>query len=342
MPVEHLAKSVHAGEFSSPPWASEQPLPRIGHAYSWPREAAVFWNKVIGPTRRHHALTEFVAQHRHYCDVAPQLRLAFLGDLLPLGGKACRLGNGLRRFLENADYLVINLEGVIAGRSRVINAVRHAPSIVPFLAELFPPERTVLLTGNNHAADCGYLAFDRHCRDLEQRGFRVVGRREEPSIMLPGNIQLANGTEWSNVRHGYVARLADAALSWREDANFRVYCPHWGHEMELYPTPAQINRARGLASQWDMMVGHHPHCPQPIVELDGCLVAFSLGNFAWGAATERYSYGAALLATVGPNASGRWRIGEMQWMFTKQTTHTEGSLLLDTAPTCRFFNQVGR
>ncbi len=316
----------------------EPPLPWIGHAYTWPLEAVVFWNKVFGPVRRHQALTTFAPRNCQLAEIEPQLRLAFLGDLLPGHKYRYQLGEHLHEFLSGADYLVLNLEGVVADRSPVLNALRHEPWILTFLADVFPPEQTVLLCANNHAADCGVSVFDRFYEDLRARGFHVVGRRDEPFLLLPQGVQLANGSEWLNVRRPCITRLDEAAVVDRHGAKFRILCPHWGLEMALYPSPRQVERARRLLEGWDLIVGHHPHCPQPIAIEQGRLVAYSLGNFARGDGGERGWHGAALRVEIGPDATGQWRVGKSQWTFTRQTPQANRTLRIDTAATCRFFD----
>jgi poly-gamma-glutamate capsule biosynthesis protein CapA/YwtB (metallophosphatase superfamily) len=85
------------------------------------------------------------------------------------------------------------------------------------------------------------------------------------------------------------------------------------------------------------MVGHHPHCPQPIAEENGRLVAYSLGNFARGDGGERGWHGQALRVTCGLDATDQWRVGESHWTFVLQQPQADGSLLIDTAERCRFF-----
>jgi poly-gamma-glutamate capsule biosynthesis protein CapA/YwtB (metallophosphatase superfamily) len=263
--------------------------------------------------------------------------MVFLGDVLPECGRRYLVGGGVRRFLEDASYLVLNLEGPICDRRGVVNAVRHGPQILDFLANLFLPERTIILCANNHAADCGKDGLERTYQMLQECGFHVAGTKAETSILLREGIQLCNGTEWLNVRRPYVPRLTDADQAWSDSAKFRILCPHWGTEMTLFPSPRQIERARRLLERWDMIVGHHPHCPQPLAEELDKLVAYSLGNFARGDGGERGWHGAALRVTLGPDPAGQWRVGESHWTFVAQTPQPDGSLLIDTAESCRFF-----
>jgi hypothetical protein len=234
---------------------------------------------------------------------------------------------------------MLNLEGTIGDGPGVLNSVRHERRILDFLTDLFPPPRTIVLCANNHAADCGKRGLVGTCRELHGRGFLVAGGGE-PSILLPEGVQISNGSEWLNVRRPFVPRLTEADEAWSDTAKFRIFCPHWGTEMTLFPSPRQIARARGLAARWDMILGHHPHCPQPVAQENGRLVAYSLGNFARGDGGERGWHGAAVRTTLGPNAAGQWRLGEAEWTFIAQSPAGRTGLLIETAERCRFFPGV--
>jgi len=55
---------------------------------------------------------------------------------------------------------------------------------------------------------------------------------------------------------------------------------HWGNEYQHYPSTAQKNIAKYLASLGvNIIIGTHPHVVQPIDFIDNTLVIYSLGNF---------------------------------------------------------------
>src|SRR5207249_7967568 len=68
---------------------------------------------------------------------------------------------------------------------------------------LFPPERTLLTCANNHAGEYGWDLAAESQRMLEARGFRVVGRADEPAALVDGRVLIAVGTDWTNRRCGY-------------------------------------------------------------------------------------------------------------------------------------------
>jgi len=58
---------------------------------------------------------------------------------------------------------------------------------------------------------------------------------------------------------------------------------HWGEELNPQPRPYQIELAhRAVDLGASIVLGHHPHIPQPIEVYRGVPIFYSLGNFAFG------------------------------------------------------------
>ena len=285
--------------------------------------AAWLLHNVAGPSRRHADLTSGVPSGVIANPIRPALTIAFVGDVLPFRGAAYRVSDALREFLEAADYLVANFEGtIVEGRRprppRVFMGQAHSMQVIDFLADLFPPERTVLTCANNHAPDYGRELFDRSRALLEARGFVTIGSVEDSAVLIDDVVAVATGTDWLNRPTDYVQRLDPAPLL-QADAAFRVLCPHWGYELESFPRPAQVRRATLFLERCDMIVGHHSHCPQPITLHDGGgpaarrLVAYSLGNFTFGYNLRHHVHGIVLRVSVGPRWDGTWAVGRVDW-----------------------------
>ena len=50
----------------------------------------------------------------------------------------------------------------------------------------------------------------------------------------------------------------------RDGADIRIVSIHWGMEHDMYPQPVQLNVAHQLVKMGaDIIVGAHPHVPQP-------------------------------------------------------------------------------
>ncbi len=291
--------------------------------YSLREAAAWLAHNVLGPSSAGRDLTSWIASGTEANPIRPELTLAFIGDILPLHGMRFRIADEVRSFVRDADLLVGNFEGtLVSGRPpRVFLGQAHDEDVLDLLAELAPPERTVLTCANNHAADYGWERFARSCERLEARGFTIAGRADRPAVTIAGKVVLASATAWSNRPCGYVARLADVRRDATAGAAFHILCPHWGYELRRYPDRRQILEARRLIAEWDMIVGHHSHCPQPVTLVSAAgarqLIAYSLGNFAFGLKLRHHRHGLVLKVRIGPGADGQWAAGTIEWVATE-------------------------
>ncbi len=82
--------------------------------------------------------------------------------------------------------------------------------------------------------------------------------------------------------------LEDVAVH-RAEVDVLVVSIHADIEFLPTPAPGRIANFRRIARAGaDMVLGHHPHVPQGIEMVDGSLVAYSLGNFVFGAHSMDY------------------------------------------------------
>jgi len=304
-------------------WRREPTGRWFSQPYPWREAVSWLAKNLCGPARDYGDLTTPI--HPEVCGdvITPRLTVAFVGDILPFGGRQFSVGEDVKEFFAGTTLLVGNFEGTLIDgrRPRLFLGQAHTPATLDFLADLFPPERTLLTCANNHAGEYGWARFTRSQEMLEDRGFRVIGRADEPAVLVNEQVLIAAGTVWLNRPCGYVSRLDTLAHCSGVDAAFRIVCPHWGYELEAYPRPAQIAEARRLLGQWDAIVGHHSHWPQPVALDDSTasrrLVAYSLGNFTFGLDLAKHLQGAMLRVELGPRPDGRWAVGRIHWRHTR-------------------------
>ena len=82
-------------------------------------------------------------------------------------------------------------------------------------------------------------------------------------------------------------RVAEDIRAAEELADFTIVCPHWGTESTLTQTKAQERWARFFSENGaDLVIGTHPHVPEPVEWVEDTLVYYSLGNFVnWTSGT---------------------------------------------------------
>lgn len=296
-----------------PPY-DENPVNLFASNYSIPEKIDWLIYRTLNPSRRYHNLSEFLPQSTVLNPVTPKLKVAFTGDVMPVGQLDLVLDEPLQQFYADADFWVVNLEGIVYPKERWL-ALAHKEKIVKALQRYFPPERTLITCANNHTGDFGFKNFQHSYDLLKEAGFHVIGRKDENSFLLPHNIHLTCASKWSNQICPYMARLEDA--QYNPEANFNILVYHWGYEMHLYPNPGQIELARELLTQYDALIGHHSHCPQPVTQIDNRLIAYSLGNFCTKYPNNNHRYGIAMKMDIGPTAENEWKTGAVEYAFTR-------------------------
>jgi hypothetical protein len=312
--ANHLQEA--AGEDIEADWARDLPRRRIPIPYDFGETLVWIKNNLFGPSTTYEELTEFIPQSIVLNEITPVTTLGFFGDLMRLKGKKLHFADDLKLFFADADYLIGNFEGTITSTEGVLMASVHQEEVLRALKRLFPPERTVLTNANNHTCDFGWVEFNKSYQLQKKHGFLVIGRKDQPSILLGDHINVANVTQWSNQPCTYLAEFTDIYKAY-DPAVFNVLSPHWGYEMQMYPNPEQIAEGKNLLKNWDMIVGHHTHAPQVITayETDDSrkLLAYSLGDFCTYLEIDKYRHGIVVKAEVGPDSEGNWKVGRVEW-----------------------------
>lgn len=176
----------------------------------------------------------------------------------------------------------------------------------------------VLSMANNHAMDYQAEGLRDSVDSLSRLGLKVVGagptlaharaRREVTvggvkvgflavTTIVPDYFPAAASSP------GVAAHPAGPMAGWLRDAiagasdSVDVLCVsfHWG--IERQPQPAEYQRSlvrTAVEAGADFIIGHHPHCLQPIEVINGALVAYSLGNFV-GLGTDASTQASVIL-----------------------------------------------
>jgi poly-gamma-glutamate synthesis protein (capsule biosynthesis protein) len=198
---------------------------------------------------------------------------------------------------------------------------RGAPSSLAAVARAGLDAVTV---ANNHSLDFGVEAFVDTLRHAHRYGLRTLGGgtlgvARTPSFMDAGGLRIAL-LAYSDVRPlGFdatptqpgAAKADPAAIAVdvaeaRQHADAVVVYFHWGNELERAPNERQRSLAAvAFAAGATVVLGAHPHVLQPIERRGRRLVAWSLGNFVFGAASPGTTSTGVLL--VGLERRGvRW------------------------------------
>ncbi|MHA1379040.1 MAG: CapA family protein [Candidatus Helarchaeota archaeon] len=322
-------------------WAFESPRKKISTPYSFTEKLSWIKNNLFGPSKKFRNLTKFIPQSTILNNVSPKFKLGFVGDIMKMGKRDLEIGNEIKQFFKDIDYLIGNFEGTITNAKKVFMAQEHNERIISTLKTLFPPEKTILTNANNHSGDFGWLEFNKSYEMLKNNGFITIGRRDEPSVLLADKINIVNVTNWSNQPCQYVAKFDEAENYYNSEAEFNILSSHWGYESQLYPNPKQIKLGKQLLKSWDLIHGHHSHVPQPITayEINNSkkLIAYSLGDFCIGLKMKKYRCGIIFKAEIGPDLSNNWEVGKLDWRFVFVNHIDKEMTRIELTNECKFF-----
>lgn len=94
-------------------------------------------------------------------------------------------------------------------------------------------------------------------------------------------------------------RIVEEVRAARRQAHLVIVSLHWGIEYARYPQEEQRRLAHRLIDAGACLVlGHHPHTPQPLERYHRGVIAYSLGNFVFDATRPRARTGALLRCTL--------------------------------------------
>jgi poly-gamma-glutamate synthesis protein (capsule biosynthesis protein) len=270
------------------------------------------------------------------------LRLASVGDinLGDIPGDAIA-ANGPRwpwesagRWLKDADIAFGNLESAVSERGTPFPKQFNFRGTPEALAGLRRHSGIdVLNLANNHVGDYGQQAMLDTVRGVEGLGMKAVGagpqlrRALAPQVINRLGLRVAfvgfssiapvefaasesvPGTAWATPES-----IASAVQAARRRADIVVATFHWGIEKQTLESADQRALAEvAVAAGAQLVIGAHPHSLQPVRRQGAALVAYSLGNFVFGAYSSDTSTTGILevdLTAEGATAA-RWRAGQI-------------------------------
>jgi len=245
-----------------------------------------------------------------------EVKLFAVGDISLRTKDGAHPFGAVRDVLRECDVLFGNLETALSRRGRqseksvVLNA---DPSLASHLVEA---EFDILSIANNHVMDLGPEGFEDTITALLRNNISFVGagnrnHARSDTIIETNGLRVgflayleggySNGDVFIN--RADLSRVRNDIAALRPQCDIIVVSLHWGIENVQYPSPGQINMARGIIdSGAALVIGHHAHVLQGIETYKNGLIAYSLGNFQFdfeiGANRERGTNLSAVLSVT--------------------------------------------
>jgi hypothetical protein len=242
------------------------------------------------------------------------LLLAAVGDINLGDGPGDMIGRfgprypwtSVGRRLKAADLAFGNLECAVSARGTAQvkqYTFRGRPSSVPAMRRSAGMD--VLNLANNHSGDFGRLALLDTLRTLRHEGIASVGAGHDaasayrPRIVESLGLRVAFVGFSSILPFEFRAGAASPGSAWafpesvrasvraaRRQADVVIATFHWGIERQVRETAQQRELAAiALQAGATAVIGAHPHVLEPIRHPPHRLIAYSLGNFVFSAAS---------------------------------------------------------
>jgi poly-gamma-glutamate synthesis protein (capsule biosynthesis protein) len=248
------------------------------------------------------------------------INISFLGDIFLGGNPSVELSPEIQKILASSDIVIANQEGPISNRETAIGGkccLKSAPQTAQILRSW---GIDVVSLANNHMFDYGWEGFEQTRNYVDKAGIRYLGAGKDLAEASKPLIVDIRGTKvgllsysWQFVQTTCATQQSYGSapleiklmtsqiqqLSRQVDAV--IVLPHWGYCEYMIPTPEQVDMAKTLIDAGaTAVVGHHSHVVQGVIEKNGTLTAFSLGNFAFA----DYEYGGQTIRSKKENLSG--------------------------------------
>ncbi|OPX90611.1 MAG: Capsule biosynthesis protein CapA [Pelotomaculum sp. PtaB.Bin104] len=198
--------------------------------------------------------------------------------------------------LKSHDIVLANVECVLSDCERDIKQARslHMRGRPESAVRIKEWGINAVNLANNHILEHGSLPAEDTVNNLKKNGIIVTG--------IDDNGKFNNSPSWTEMIingqtiaiYGFCLRDEKYAYYYREDilslcrqiqqrrksGDIVIISVHWGDELIDRPSLQQRNVADQLLDAGATLVaGHHPHVVQGLRKREGCLVAYSLGNF---------------------------------------------------------------
>lgn len=216
---------------------------------------------------------------------------------------------GTQEILNTANILVGNLEVPLSIRGKAYTEKTWILRAHPQTAKaLVTAGFDVVALANNHIMDFGPPALEDTLNTLKSMNILYSGagmnltEARKPAILTTADGKTFAFLSYSltfpdlfwatpsrpGTAHGGPQHFLPDIRKAKETADYVIVSFHWSSEMLNYPKPYQTSFARQcIDAGANIVLGHHPHVLQGLEVYHGGLIAYSLGNFAFGSLSNK-------------------------------------------------------
>ncbi len=206
--------------------------------------------------------------------------ITFLGDIALISNHMESAYKPVSPYVFNLEYVTSEEKGELMPAKGKINLF----STNNQFENIFGANPIAVNVVNNHIYDFGEKGFENTISTITGKGILCI---TDKPVFLNENLCLLSFMDLSNNRYfqfdyDAVQKTLLAIKSKNTKARIVVQL-HWGIENHPCETKEQQTIAHWLIDNGvDLIIGHHPHCLQPVEEYKGKMIFYSLGNALFG------------------------------------------------------------
>ncbi len=192
----------------------------------------------------------------------------------------------VRQIFIDDDITCVNLEGPLTENPQILKKQYPIKGEPWYVNVLKGSGIEVCNLANNHIMDCGEKGFLDTVNVLENNDIHVCGEQHISRIVTNGATVFFLGYHGWEDTPSIRKQISDDIKACKDSYKNSIVCVqfHWGEERKYYPNTTQTGLAHcAIDSGADCVVGAHPHVIQGIEKYRGKVIAYSLGNFCFGA-----------------------------------------------------------
>lgn len=216
-----------------------------------------------------------------------------------------------------ADFFVVNLESMFRSDYPMTQhgslILRGAPQGIEGMTDAGVDGVSL---GNNHTADMGTTGLEETLTLLDQANIKHAGAGLSEADAAESFVLEKEGKKYGFLNYTYGSNLNKAGIYYQlitadyktaienlnKEVDVVIVLVHFGSEYQALPNTTQKTFARGaIDAGADLVVGTHPHVPQPVEQYNGGLIAYSLGNLVFDQIPENNKDRSALLSVTFTN-----------------------------------------
>jgi len=215
----------------------------------------------------------------------------------------------VREILQGADITFCNLEAPFGTKGQPVRDKEYTFRVDPVaVGSLTYGGIDVVSLANNHSLDYGPEALMETLSLLDKAQIAYAGAGPDlsaarrPALFSARGIKVAFLAYSNTYPIEFYATRSRPGTAAGEDgfiaqdvkeasriSDLVVVSFHWSSEYRTTPKDYQIAKARiAIDNGADLVIGHHPHVLQGFEVYRGKLIAYSLGNFVFGAYNPNY------------------------------------------------------